>query len=82
MEFSKFKMVDMPQSIIFNGVIWCYLIYKKPSDYIGADVKSIQCSLENGFSKKELFNEYCNIFKGNLTEFNMDRIKQLSENLK
>jgi hypothetical protein len=82
MEFSKLKMADMPQSIIFNGVIWCYLVYKKPSDYIGADIKSIQCSIENGFSKKELFNQYCGIFKENLTEFNMDRIKQLSKNLK
>jgi hypothetical protein len=82
MEFSKLRMKDMPQSIIFNGVIWCYLIYKNPSDYIGADMKSIKLSIENGFSKKELFNQYCNIFKDNLTEFNMDRIKQLSENLK
>lgn len=81
MEFSRLKMKDMPKSIIFNGVIWCYLIYKNQSDYIGADIKSIKFSIENGFSKKELFNQYCNIFKDNLTEFNMDRIKQLSKNL-
>jgi len=82
MEFSKLRMKDMPQSIIFNGVVWCYLVYKNPSDYIGADIKSIQCSVKNGFSKKELFKQYCNIFKDNLTEFNMDRIRKLSQNLK
>lgn len=82
MEFSKVKMVDMPQSVIFNAVIWCYLIYKNPSDYIGADIKSIRCSIENGFSKKELFIKYCDIFKENPSEFNTDRIKNLRKNLK
>lgn len=82
MEFSKIRMKDMPQSIIFNAVIWCYIISKEPLDYIGADIKSIECSIKNGFSKKELFIQYCDIFKKNLTEYNMYRIKQLNENLK
>ena len=73
MEFSKVKMIDMPQSFIFNAVIWCYLIYKAPSDYVAADVKSINCSLKNGFSKKELFTKYCDIFKSNMYEFNINR---------
>lgn len=72
--FSKSKCVNMPNSFIFNGIIWCYAITKVHiSDYVKSDITSLKCSIENGFSNKELFINTTNIFKKNMTPMNMDR---------
>jgi hypothetical protein len=77
MEFSKSKIADMPKSIVFNAVVWCYIMYKEPRDYTNADIKSTQCSLDNGFSKKELFIHYCKMLKGSPSELNTKRVRKL-----
>ena len=83
MDFNKSKMSKMSPSFIFNAVIWCYVKFKiEPSDFITADIKSIQCSLENGFSKKEMLVNYCNILNNSPSDLNVNRIKAISKNLK
>ena len=82
MDFSKSKLVNTTPSYVFNAIIWCYLIKKSPHDYVMADIKSLQCSMENGYSKKELFKNYCRIFKDAPTDLNRKRLTEIHKLIK
>lgn len=82
MDFSKSKCVNMPQSFIFNGIIWCYAVTKlHPYDLVKSDLTAIKHSLENGFSKKEMMINYINTFKKTESE-NRNRINKINDFLK
>mgnify|MGYP003395235263 CR=1 FL=1 len=90
MEFSKPRTVNTPPSYVFNGIIWCQVLFKirqKNEDdytdnYRKADLKALQCSMENGYSKKELFKQYCKVLKGSPSKQNRDRIEKLYQFIK
>ncbi len=83
MYFNKSKMVNMPKSFIFNTIIWCYVAKQEglPTNHIYADLKALKCSLENGYSKKELFVSQCKFLNPEI-RINKKRIDDMYDFLK
>ena len=90
MEFGKSKMVNTPPSYVFNAVIWCQVLFKirqkneddYENNYRKSDIIALRCSMENGYSKKELFKQYCKVLKGSPSKQNRDRIEKLYQFIK